>query len=53
MSKLDNIMVQVERMGLLARILETQELAKLYYELFNQDFVTMDFDSSDPKNIVL
>ena len=53
MSKLENIMVQVERMGLSARILETQELAKLYYELFNQDFVTMDFDSSDLKNIVL
>lgn len=53
MSKLENIMVQVERMGLSARILETQELAKLYYELFNQDFVTMDFDSNDPKNIVL
>lgn len=52
-SKRNNIATQVERMGLIARPLSTNELIKLYYELFNQEFITLDFDSSDIKNVIL
>lgn len=53
LSKINNISTQVERMGLIARPLATNELVKLYYELFNQEFITLDFDSSDIKNVIL
>lgn len=52
-SKRNNVATQVERMGLIARPLGTNELIKLYYELFNQEFITLDFDSSDIKNVIL
>lgn len=52
-SKRNNVATQVERMGLIARPLSTNELIKLYYELFNQEFITLDFDSSDIKNVIL
>ena len=52
-SKRSNVATQVERMGLIARPLSTNELIKLYYELFNQEFITLDFDSSDIKNVIL
>lgn len=53
LSKRNNILNQVERMGLAARPLSTDELVKLFYELFNQEFVTLDFNSTDIKNVVL
>lgn len=53
LSKRNNVLTQVERMGLNARPLTTNELIKLYYELFNQEFITLDFDSSDIKNVIL
>jgi len=53
LSKRNNIATQVERMGLIARPLSTNELIKLYYELFNQEFITLDFDSSSIKNVIL
>ncbi len=52
-SKRNNILNQVERMGLSARALSTDELIKLYYELFNQEFVTLDFNSQDIKNVII
>jgi hypothetical protein len=52
-SKRSNVAVQVERLGLIARPLATNELIKLYYELLNQEFITLDFDSSDIKNVIL
>lgn len=52
-SKRNNIIAQIERMGLVARALSNDELAKLYYELFNQDFISFDFNSGDIKNVIL
>ncbi|HVZ67703.1 MAG TPA: hypothetical protein VG917_05600 [Patescibacteria group bacterium] len=52
-SKRNNVLSQVERMGLTTRPLSTDELIKLFYEVFNQDFVTLDFNSSDIKNVIL
>ncbi len=52
-AKRGNIMVQIERMGLVARPLSTNELIKLFYEMLNQEFITLDFDSSDIKNVIL
>lgn len=53
MSKVSNVATQVERMGLMAKPLGTDELSKLFYELYNQDFFTFDFDSNDVKNVIL
>ncbi len=52
-SKRNNVIAQVERMGLSSRALSTNELIKLYYELFNQEFITLDFAASDVKNVIL
>lgn len=51
--KRDTVATQIERMGLMARPLTTNELSKLYYELFNQDFFSFDFNSEDIKNVIL
>ena len=53
LSKRNNIATQIERMGLVARPLATNELIKLYYELYNQEFITLDFNSNDIKNVIL
>jgi len=52
-SKRAVIQAQVERMGLAARPLSHEELIKLYYELFNNDSITVDFDSQDIKNVIV
>ena len=52
-SKRDNISTQIERMGLIVRPVPTEELVKLFYEIYNQDFVTLDFNSEDVKNIII
>ena len=52
-SKRGVIQSQVERMGLSARPLSHEELIKLYYEILNNDEITVDFDSQDVKNVIL
>ena len=52
-TKRNNVLTQVERMGLTARPLSTDELIKLFYEVFNQEFVTLDFSSQDIKNVII
>ncbi len=52
-SKRNNILTQVERMGLTHRPLGTDELIKLFYEMLNQEFVTLDWNADDIKNVVL
>jgi hypothetical protein len=53
LAKRNNVLTQIERMGLTAKPLGTNELIKLFYELFNQEFVTLDFDSNDVKNVII
>lgn len=53
LSKRNTVLTQVERMGLTARPLSTNELIKLFYELYNQDFITLDYNSDDIKNVIL
>lgn len=52
-SKRNTVLNQVGRMGLTSRPLTTDELIKLFYELFNQEFVTLDFNSQDVKNVII
>ncbi len=52
-SKQNNVIGQIQRMGLSARSLESSEVAKLLYELYNQETVSLDFQSGDVKNIIL
>lgn len=47
------IMSQVERMGLTAKPLTHEELIKLYYELFNNEVINLDFNSQDLKNVII
>lgn len=52
-SKRNGVLSQVERMGLIARPLGTDDLIKLFYEVLNQEFITLDFNSGDIKNVIL
>lgn len=47
------IATQVERMGLTARVLSHEELIKLFYEILNNDPITVDFNSEDIRNVIL
>jgi hypothetical protein len=52
-SKRAVVQAQIERMGLMARPLSHEELIKLYYEILNNDTITVDFDSQDIKNVIV
>ncbi len=52
-SKRSVIQAQVERMGLMARPLSHEELIKLFYEMLNNDTITVDFDSQDIRNVIV
>lgn len=52
-SKRAVIQAQVERMGLMARPLGHEELIKLFYEIFNNETITVDFNSQDIKNVIV
>lgn len=52
-SKRSVVQAQVERMGLMARPLSHEELIKLYYEILNNDTITVDFDSQDIRNVIV
>lgn len=52
-SKRSVVASQIERMGLMARPLSHEELIKLFYEILNNDSITVDFDSSDVKNVIV
>lgn len=52
-SKRSVIQTQVERMGLMAKPLQHEELIKLFYENLNNDSITVDFDSQDVRNVIV
>lgn len=52
-SKRNSVIEQIQRMGLSARPLVREELIKLYYELYNQETISLDFHSADIKNVIL
>ena len=52
-TKRESIIAQIQRIGLTARALQGEELAKLFYELFNQDTISLDYNSGDIKNVIL
>ncbi len=52
-SKQNGVISQIQRMGLTARPLESSEVAKVLYELYNQETVSLDFQSEDVTNIIL
>lgn len=52
-SKRATVVGQIERMGLSARVLQAEELTRVFYELFNEESAPIDFNSSDIKNIIV
>lgn len=52
-TKRNNIMTQIERIGLSSRVLKEEELGRVFFELFNQSSMTVDFSSGDVKNIIV
>lgn len=52
-SKKTSIMTEVQRMGLSAKQLKNEDIVKLFYEVFNQDQLTLDFQEKDIKNIIV
>lgn len=52
-TKRTNVATQIERIGLSSRTLKAEELARVFFELFNQSAINVDFTNSDVKNIIL
>lgn len=52
-SKRTNVMTQIERIGLSSRVLKAEELGRVFFELFNQTVMNVDFSTSDVKNIIV
>ena len=52
-TKRTNIMTQIERIGLSSRILKEEELGRVFFELFNQNSMNVDFSAGDVKNIIV
>lgn len=52
-SKRETVIGQIERMGLSARVLQAEELTRVFYELFNEENAPIDFNSNDIKNIIV
>lgn len=52
-TKRTNIMTQIERMGLSSRALKAEELARMFYELYNQESISASFTSNDIKNVII
>lgn len=51
--KKNQLLTQIQRLGLHAKQLETDELIKLYYEILNETTMNFDYQDNDLKNIVL
>lgn len=52
-TKRTNVMTQIERMGLTSRVLKAEELARIFYELYNQQAISTSFASNDIKNVII
>lgn len=52
-TKRTNVMTQIERIGLSSRVLKAEELGRVFFELFNQTTMNVDFSSNDIKNIIV
>ncbi|MGE5041633.1 MAG: hypothetical protein ACM3IJ_01885 [Candidatus Levyibacteriota bacterium] len=52
-SKRTNVMTQIERIGLSSRVIKAEELGRIFFELFNQQAIPVDFSSSDVKNVII
>ncbi len=52
-TKRSNVMTQIERIGLSSRALKAEELGRIFFELYNQQAIPVDFSSSDIKNIII
>lgn len=52
-TKRANVATQIERIGLSSRTLKAEELARVFFELFNQSAINVDFTNSDVKNVIL
>lgn len=52
-TKRSNVMTQIERIGLSSRVLKAEELGRIFFELYNQQAIPVDFSSSDVKNIII
>lgn len=52
-TKRSNVMTQIERIGLSSRVIKAEELGRIFFELYNQQAIPVDFSSSDVKNIII
>lgn len=51
--KRNHVITQLHRIGLSARVMQAEELIKLFYELFNGEPLMLPFRQNDIKNIVV
>ncbi len=49
----DAIIAQLQRLGLTSKVLNSDDLAKLYHDIYNQDVSNIDYEAHDLKNVIL
>jgi len=52
-TKRAQILAQLNRMGLASRVLPDDEIIKVFYEVFNQETFSLNFEANDIKNIIM
>lgn len=52
-TKRAQIVTQLNRMGLASRALNDDEIIKVFYEVFNQESFSLNFEANDSKNIIM
>lgn len=49
----DGLVAQLQRLGLASRLLTSDELARLYHNIYNQDSTNIEYESHDLKNVIV
>jgi hypothetical protein len=52
-NKRGQILTQLNRIGLASRVLPDDEIIKVFYEVFNQETFSLNFETNDVKNIIM
>lgn len=49
----DALVAQLQRLGLMSKVLNSDDLAKLYHDIYNQDASSIDYEAHDLKNVIV
>ncbi len=52
-SRAASVINQLQRLGLTAKVLNSDDLARLYHNIYNQESINIEYESQDLKNVIL